>query len=154
MTALDKQRVTRRLWVTSVVVALIVGLSGCAASSPSPSPESAAPSTEPPSPSLEASVQPSGPVAYAAQVTNRAAPTVEPIGRTQLIFLPTITSYPDPGSVVRLVGHFDDPAATTCHVVPSTEFEWSQPAVQLLCREQFVVTEFEVLDHMDLEPAG
>ena len=89
-----------------------------------------------------------------AQVTNRPAPAVDPTGRMQLIFPPTATSYPEIGAVVRLVGHFDDPASATCHVIPSTDIEWSQPAVQLLCREQFVVTEFEVLDHMDVPTGG
>lgn len=91
---------------------------------------------------------------YPAQVTNRTAPTVEPTARMQLVFSPSLGVLPEVGMVVRLVGHFDDPAAATCAVIPSTDIEWSQPAVQLLCREQFVVTEFEVLDHMDLPPGA
>ena len=53
---------------------------------------------------------------------------------------------PDPGTMVRMVGHFEDPAAATCRVdytmlpdAPSTAH------IVLGCRTQFVVTDVEVL---------
>jgi hypothetical protein len=53
---------------------------------------------------------------------------------------------PDPGSMVRMVGHFEDPAAATCRVdytllpdAPSTAH------IVLGCRTRFVMTDVEVL---------
>jgi hypothetical protein len=91
---------------------------------------------------------------FGLRVTNRPEPTVEPTAWMQLAFSPSLTVLPEPGMVVSMVGHFDDPASATCHVIPSIGVEWSQPAVQLLCREQFVVTEFAILDRMDLPPGA
>ena len=43
---------------------------------------------------------------------------------------------------VRITGHFDDPAAATCHVtsVPAGQSRATPDAVVLACRETFVVT--------------
>jgi len=46
------------------------------------------------------------------------------------------------GKTVQITGHFDDPAAATCHVasVPAGQSPAAPDAVVLSCRETFVVT--------------
>jgi hypothetical protein len=57
------------------------------------------------------------------------------------------------GTIVRVTGHFDDPASATCRIEPGPDFSglWSG-ASELLCREQFVVTQIEKLGFMALPP--
>jgi hypothetical protein len=57
------------------------------------------------------------------------------------------------GTIVRVTGHFDDPASATCRIEPGSDFSgaWSG-ASELLCREQFVVTQIEKLGFMALPP--
>jgi hypothetical protein len=57
------------------------------------------------------------------------------------------------GTIVRVTGHFDDPVSATCRIEPGSDFSgaWSG-ASELLCREQFVVTEIEKLGFMALPP--
>ncbi|HEX7473007.1 MAG TPA: hypothetical protein VF323_07975 [Candidatus Limnocylindrales bacterium] len=45
------------------------------------------------------------------------------------------------GRTVRITGHFDDPAAATCHVTSSPKGQSPEPhaAVVLACREAFIV---------------
>ena len=54
----------------------------------------------------------------------------------------------EPGSVLLVTGHFDDPLAVDCVIAPGGPGE-EQPAhegaAELLCREQFVVESWEVL---------
>lgn len=94
------------------------------------------------------------------RLSDRVSPAIESARWMEVVFSPSFEASPGPqpaievGDVVRVVGHFDDPAATSCRVVPSLDHEWSQPAVQTLCREQFVVTDVEVLGHMNLPPVG
>lgn len=62
------------------------------------------------------------------------------------------------GTIVRVTGHFDDPAAATC-VIENTVYRdagWDvwDGAAKLLCREQFVVTSIEKLGFMELPPEG
>ena len=59
------------------------------------------------------------------------------------------------GDVLRVRGHFDDPAATSC--TAETEAGFDGPAIDLpflvlFCREQFVPDEWEVIDHRELAP--
>jgi hypothetical protein len=51
------------------------------------------------------------------------------------------TSFPG-GQTLRITGHFDDPAALTCHLagVPSSQVTEPPADVVLACRETFVVT--------------
>jgi hypothetical protein len=69
---------------------------------------------------------------------------------------------PERGDVVRVTGHFEDPAATTCRVSVDESF-WGDaspepvqlPAaasVVLGCRATFVWTDYQVTDHLDLGP--
>ena len=55
------------------------------------------------------------------------------------------------GTIVRVIGHFDDPASATCRIEPTPDFSgtWSG-ASELLCREQFVVTQIDQLGFMAL----
>jgi hypothetical protein len=61
------------------------------------------------------------------------------------------------GTIVRVTGHFDDPASATCRIEPGSDSSsdssgaWSG-ASELLCREQFVVTQIEKLGFMALPP--
>jgi hypothetical protein len=62
-------------------------------------------------------------------------------------------AWPPRGDLLRVSGHFDDPASTTCNAVsnfgPSlldTEF------LVLFCRERFVVDAHTVIGHRDLAP--
>ena len=69
---------------------------------------------------------------------------------------------PERGDVVRVTGHFEDPAATTCRVSVDESF-WGDASpepvqlpdaasVVLGCRAVFVWTDYEVTDHLDLGP--
>ncbi len=60
------------------------------------------------------------------------------------------------GDVLRLRGHFDDPAATSCSAETGPGFEGVAVDVSFLllfCREQFVPDEWEVIDHRQLAPS-
>jgi hypothetical protein len=60
------------------------------------------------------------------------------------------------GDVVRLRGHFDDPAATSCSAETDPGFEGPAvdvPFLVLFCREQFVPDEWELIDHLELAPS-
>lgn len=55
---------------------------------------------------------------------------------------------PVPGSIVRLTGHFSDPASTTCTVVTFIGEQATpvdQRTAELYCREQFVIDALEVI---------
>jgi hypothetical protein len=57
---------------------------------------------------------------------------------------------PTPGDVVRVTGHYEDPAATSCTVDTDPHYtgEPPSPAVVVLgCRATFVWTEYEVTGH-------
>ena len=59
---------------------------------------------------------------------------------------------PARGDVVRVTGHFEDPAATTCRASADPSFEGDPPAplnaalVVLTCRASFVWTDYEVIE--------
>jgi len=59
------------------------------------------------------------------------------------------------GDVLRVGGHFDDPAASSCSAETEPGFEGRAvdvPFLVLFCREQFVPDEWELLDHRELGP--
>ena len=56
--------------------------------------------------------------------------------------------YPAEGSIIRVVGHYDDPAASTCRIASGVEGELTiadQRAAVLYCRERFVIDSYEVI---------
>lgn len=56
--------------------------------------------------------------------------------------------YPEVGSIVRLTGHYSDPASTTCRISTFVDSELAavdQRIAELYCREQFVVETMEVI---------
>ena len=60
------------------------------------------------------------------------------------------------GDVLRLRGHFDDPASTSCSAETDPGFEGAAvdvPFLVLFCREQFVPDESELIDHRELAPS-
>ena len=60
------------------------------------------------------------------------------------------------GDVLRLRGHFDDSAATSCSAETDPGFDGAAvdvPFLVLFCREQFVPDEWELIDHRDLAPS-
>ncbi|MDQ2674700.1 MAG: SH3 domain-containing protein, partial [Chloroflexota bacterium] len=66
---------------------------------------------------------------------------------------------PERGDVVQVVGHFEDPAATTCRAEIDEEFQADEPVqlpqparVVLDCRATFVWTGYEVTGSEDLGP--
>jgi hypothetical protein len=71
------------------------------------------------------------------------------IGRIDLHF-PPARGLRDPaeGSILRVVGHFDDGAATTCRISPGiegSEVPADPRAAVMYCRERFVVDSYEVI---------
>ena len=66
----------------------------------------------------------------------------------ELHFSPDFSVPPAEGSIVRVTGHFSDPASTTCTM---STFDGEQAiavdprTAELYCREQFVVDAFEVI---------
>ena len=64
-------------------------------------------------------------------------------------------AYPARGEVVRISGHFDDPASSTCTFKPSADVNpppFDPQFLVLFCRERFVVDELTVVGHRDLAP--
>ena len=54
--------------------------------------------------------------------------------------------YPADGSILRVVGHYDDSVASSCHIAPGFEgeqIEADSRAAILYCRERFVVDSYE-----------
>ncbi|MCA1571595.1 MAG: hypothetical protein LC798_14995 [Chloroflexi bacterium] len=79
----------------------------------------------------------------------------ERFGPLDLRFPPDGPGRPEPGSIIRVVGHFDDPAARGCTVQPQDSAEPVMPEVaELHCREQFVVEAIEVLGTDEDFPGG
>jgi len=67
------------------------------------------------------------------------------IGPFAMRFAPSGPPPPAVGQIVRVVGHFDDPAAGSCTISPGEPPVPLDPlATGLYCREQFVVESFEV----------
>jgi len=58
------------------------------------------------------------------------------------------------GDVIRISGHFDDPASSTCTATPPGDFpSIVDPAfLALFCRERFAVDGIEVIGHRELAP--
>ena len=88
-------------------------------------------------------------------LTDRQRPDGPITGRLNLAFPPDL-SLPDElrnGSIVEVSGHFDDPAAAACKIEPKSTYQWNDRSLWVLCREQFVVTDVEVVGDLGL-PAG
>jgi len=77
------------------------------------------------------------------------------------IRLPPSVAPPDGlarGSVVHVVGHFDDPAAQSCTVVTEPDTgapapsEVDQAVFRLECASHFVLEQIEIVDQIDLPP--
>jgi hypothetical protein len=72
--------------------------------------------------------------------------TATRLGPFALRFPPGGVAAPPAGQIVRVVGHFDDPAAVSCTVSPGEPPGPVDPgAAVLYCREQFVVETIEIL---------
>lgn len=79
----------------------------------------------------------------------------ERIGPFSLRFPPGGPPAPEVGSIVRVVGHFDDPAGTGCTVSPGEPpAAIDAVAAELTCREQFVVESIEVIGTDPEFPSG
>ena len=61
--------------------------------------------------------------------------------------------YPTDGSILRLEGHFNDPAASTCVMTHPTS-EISPQGAELTCREQFVLDGYEIIGTDPNFPVG
>lgn len=85
---------------------------------------------------------------WLANPSNFAPLSVDPnvrFGPFDLRFKPDGPAAPAPGSIVRVTGHFDDPAAAACTVAPGDPPSPIDSATAALwCREQFVVDALEV----------
>ncbi len=61
--------------------------------------------------------------------------------------------WPPRGDILRVSGHFDDPASSTCTAESAFGPSRIDPEyLVLFCRERFVVDEFTVIGHRDLAP--
>lgn len=85
---------------------------------------------------------------WLAQPMNAGFLSVDPnarIGPFSMRFAPDGQAPPTVGQIIRVVGHFDDPAAGTCAISPGDPPVPLDPlATGLYCREQFVVESIEV----------
>jgi hypothetical protein len=87
--------------------------------------------------------------------------TVKPgkgLGRLDMHFPPD-KGLADPveGSILRVVGHYDDSAASTCRIAPGpdgAQVAADQRAALLFCRERFVVDSYEQIGTDPSYPAG
>ena len=62
-------------------------------------------------------------------------------------------AWPPRGDLLRVSGHFDDPASLTCTATASFGPSQVDPEFLILfCRERFAVDEFAVIGHRDLAP--
>ena len=69
----------------------------------------------------------------------------ERIGPFAMRFAPEGPEFPEAASILRVTGHFDDPAAAGCVVAPLDAPDGiDEPVAELYCREQFVVESYEV----------
>ena len=75
----------------------------------------------------------------------RAAGDTRKVGAPQLFVAvdPAIGTLPDSGSDVVVTGHFDDPAAQTCHETGSLPGDSPAPVAETIerCRNTFVITD-------------
>jgi hypothetical protein len=55
------------------------------------------------------------------------------------------TESPEQGSIVRVSGHFNDPASTSCRIETGDPMTIDPRTAELYCRERFVVDAFEVI---------
>ena len=85
---------------------------------------------------------------WLASPVNGAFLSVDPnarLGPLTLRFAPGGPAMPAEGQILRVVGHFDDPAAGGCAVSPGeTPVPVDARAAELYCRSQFVVESLEV----------
>ena len=79
----------------------------------------------------------------------------ERIGPFGMRFAPEGPEFPEAASILRVTGHFDDPAAVGCVVAPLDAPDGIDATVaELYCREQFVVDGYEVLGVDENFPFG
>ena len=77
------------------------------------------------------------------------------MGPMTLNFPPDGPERPEAGTIVRVTGHFDDPAAAECTVAPGDPpVARDQRTAQLYCRARFVVESIEVLGTDEDFPLG
>lgn len=77
------------------------------------------------------------------------------MGPMTLSFPPDGPERPEAASIIRVTGHFDDPAAAECTVAPGDPpVARDQRTAQLYCRARFVVESFEVLGTDEDFPFG
>jgi hypothetical protein len=85
---------------------------------------------------------------WLANPTNLNLLSVDPsvrLGPFAVRFPPTEIEPPEPGSIVRITGHFDDAEAAGCTVAPGDPpAPVNAQTAELYCREQFVVESIEV----------
>ena len=85
---------------------------------------------------------------WMAQPNNLGFLSVDPnarIGPFSMRFAPAGPATPAVGQILRVVGHFDDPAAAECAISPGDPpVPLDSLATGLYCREQFVVESVEV----------
>jgi len=68
-------------------------------------------------------------------------------GRLDFNIHPSLDIEPPFGALVEVVGHFDDPVASTCRREPRSGFQPSLPGEdELWCRQRFVVTELRIIE--------
>lgn len=85
-------------------------------------------------------------LAHPVNVYPLSTDTTIQLGPVNLRFPPGGPAYPPEGQIVRVVGHFDDPAALGCVVSPGEPPAPIDARVaELYCREQFVVETIEVI---------
>jgi hypothetical protein len=89
------------------------------------------------------------------------------IGRIDIHVPPELLAnffeYPVEGSIIRVVGHFDDPAATTCQIIPGDQVTpggvgpgvpADSRAAIMYCRERFVVDSYVPIGTDPSYPGG
>lgn len=95
---------------------------------------------------------------WLASPLNFDAVSVDPderIGPMSLRFPPDGPEPPEAGAIVRVTGHFDDPASAGCERAPGDPPEPEDPRMsELYCRVQFVVETYEIIGTFDDFPTG
>jgi hypothetical protein len=71
------------------------------------------------------------------------------VGPLTIHFPPAGPARPEPGSILRVAGHFDDPAARDCRITlfatdDLAELELAPATAVSACRQRFVVERYEV----------
>lgn len=78
-------------------------------------------------------------------------PSVQGGGRLVLHFPPSVQA-PEEDERIRVIGHFDDPLASTCRITVGG-FPTAKEVADQFCRQQFVVESFELVSVEEAPPA-